>query len=123
MSNRRCGGTASPDGCTSASAAGSERPGTDAALRGSRPRYGAQERPRAAHQRHGLFDRRLRGSAALAPAIRAAARSIDEVLIRDELVAVALHDHARERPAADDEDLLVVLLQLFDERDEVAVAA
>ena len=30
---------------------------------------------------------------------------------------------ARERASADDEDLLVVLLQLLDERDEVAVAA
>jgi hypothetical protein len=32
---------------------------------------------------------------------------------RDELVAVALQDLARERSAADDEDLLVVLLQLL----------
>ena len=38
-------------------------------------------------------------------------------------MAVALQDHARERAAADDEHLLVVLLQLFDERQEVAVAA
>ena len=38
-------------------------------------------------------------------------------------MAVALQDDARERAAADDEHLLVVLLQLFDERQEVAVAA
>jgi hypothetical protein len=38
-------------------------------------------------------------------------------------VAVALHHEAREIPPADDEDLLVVLLELFDQRDEVAVAA
>ena len=38
-------------------------------------------------------------------------------------MAVALQDDARERAAADDEHLLVVLLQLLDERDEVAVAA
>ena len=38
-------------------------------------------------------------------------------------MAVALHHQAGEGAAADHEDLLVVLLQLFDERDEVAVAA
>ena len=38
-------------------------------------------------------------------------------------MAVALHHHARERSPADDEDLLVVLLQLLDEGDEIAVAA
>ena len=41
----------------------------------------------------------------------------------DELVAVALQDHARERASADDEDLLVVLLELFHEGEKVAVAA
>ena len=46
-----------------------------------------------------------------------------QVLVGDELVAVALQDDAREGAAADDEHLLVVLLQLFDERQEVAVAA
>ena len=50
-------------------------------------------------------------------------RGADEVLVGDELVAVPLHHQARERAAADHEDLLVVLLQLLDERDEVAVAA
>jgi hypothetical protein len=38
-------------------------------------------------------------------------------------VAVALQDHAREGAAADDKYLLVVLLQFFDQRQEVAVAA
>ena len=33
-----------------------------------------------------------------------------------------MHDEACELPAADDEDLLVVLLQFLDERDEVTVA-
>ena len=50
-------------------------------------------------------------------------RELDEILVRDELVAVALHHQAREGAAADHEDLLVVLLQFLDERDEVAVAA
>src|SRR5256712_2988796 len=45
-----------------------------------------------------------------------------EVLVGDELVAVALQDHARKRAAADDEDLLVVLLELLDQREEIAVA-
>ena len=46
-----------------------------------------------------------------------------EVLVGDELVTVLLHHLARELPSADDEHLLVVLLQLLDERDEIAVAA
>ena len=46
-----------------------------------------------------------------------------EILVGDELVAVPLQDHARERAAADDEDFLVVLLELLDQREEVAVAA
>ena len=38
-------------------------------------------------------------------------------------MAVALEDDAREGSSADDEDFLVVLLQLLDERQEIAVAA
>ena len=38
-------------------------------------------------------------------------------------MAVALKNDARKRAAADDEYLLVVLLQLFDEREKIAVAA
>ena len=38
-------------------------------------------------------------------------------------MAVALHHQAGEGAAADHEDLLVVLLELFDQADEVAVAA
>ena len=38
-------------------------------------------------------------------------------------MAIALHRHAGELPAADDDDLAAVLLELFDQRDEVAVAA
>ena len=51
------------------------------------------------------------------------ARRLHEVLVGDELVAVLLHHLAGEVPAADDEHLPVVLLQLLDQRDEVAVAA
>ena len=47
----------------------------------------------------------------------------DEILVGDELVTVLLHRHAGELPAADDDDLAAVLLQLLDQRDEVAVAA
>ena len=54
--------------------------------------------------------------------MRAAALAGD-VLVGDELGAVLLHHLAAEGAAADDEDLLVVLLQLFDEGDEIAVAA
>src|SRR5215467_2856621 len=46
-----------------------------------------------------------------------------QVFVRDELVAVALQDHARKGAPADDEDFLVVLLEFLDERQEVAVAA
>ena len=46
-----------------------------------------------------------------------------QVFVGDELVAVPLQDDARERAAADDEHLLVVLLELLDERQEIAVAA
>ncbi len=53
----------------------------------------------------------------------AAAAAADEVLVGDELVAVPLHRRAGELPAADDDDLAAVLLELLDERDEVAVAA
>jgi hypothetical protein len=47
----------------------------------------------------------------------------DEVLVGDELVAVALHRQAGELPPADDDHAPAVLLQLLDQRDEVAVAA
>ena len=65
------------------------------------------------------------GGAVLAarPGPGAARLRLDEVLVGDELVTVLLHHLARELPPADDEHLLVVLLQLLDERDEIAVAA
>ena len=50
-SDRRCGGTASPDGCTSASAAGSARTERGGALRGCRPRASAPTAPPAAAPR------------------------------------------------------------------------
>ena len=53
----------------------------------------------------------------------AAAAAAHEVLVGDELVAVPLHRRAGELPAADDDDLAAVLLELLDQRDEVAVAA
>ena len=83
-----------------------------------------QDLQRAAHDRERLRDRRA--PRRRPPAGRAFDRRLAaarEVLVGDELVAVALQDDARERAAADDEHLLVVLLQLFDERQEVAVAA
>src|SRR5258705_5364278 len=56
-----------------------------------------------------------------APGGRAAASR--QVLIGDELVAVALEDSAGERPAADDEHFLIVFVELFAKREEVTVAA
>ena len=77
-----------------------------------------------------LSARRTIGNACAIGAMRRPARAAaltagfrTQVLVGDELVAVALQDHARERAAADDEHLLVVLLELLDEREEVAVAA
>ncbi len=57
------------------------------------------------------------------PLLASRAAASRQVLIGDELVAVALEDSAGERPAADDEHFLIVLLELFDKREEVAVAA
>src|SRR6185436_5223950 len=65
-----------------------------------------------------LSRRRLTARAAAA----AGGGPANQVLVGDELVAVALKNDARERATADDEDLLVVLLQFLDERQEVAVA-
>ena len=79
---------------------------------------------RAAHHREGLRDRRARRRGGHRPAgLDRGLPHAGQVLVRDELVAVALQDHARERAAADDEHFLVALLELFDEREEVAVAA
>ena len=76
-------------------------------------------------------ERRTAGLAPFAPNGRLAAlgrglspaRLPDQVLVGDELVAVLLHHGAGELPAADDEHLLVVLLELLHQADEVAVAA
>ena len=69
---------------------------------------------------HGLADTDRR----LARAIGGHARPrAGDVLVGDELGAVLLHHLAGELPAADDEDLLVVLLELLHQGDEVAVAA
>ena len=84
-----------------------------------------QDLQRATHERNSLLERgrlRRRDRPGLAPAILRTPGA-DEVFVGDELVAVPLHHQARERAAADHEDLLVVLFQLLDERDEVAVAA
>src|SRR5690606_17021104 len=81
----------------------------------------------ARHERNGLVDwHALDAHAAIGRPTAAAARAArggHEVLVGDELVAVALHDHAGELPSAHDEDLLVVLLELLHQADEVAVAA
>ena len=84
----------------------------------------AEDLQRAAHQRHRLVDRRRRGpSWPEAAAPRCAAPAARQVLVGDELVAVALHHLAGERSAADDEHLLAVLLQFLHEGNEVAVPA
>ena len=61
--------------------------------------------------------------AARASCLAGAAPDASDVLVGDELGAVLLHHLAGERAAADDENLLVVLLELLDQGDEVAVAA
>src|SRR5258708_2430528 len=50
-------------------------------------------------------------------------RLVEQRFIADKFVAILLQDGAGERPPADHEDDLVVLLQLVDQRDEIAVAA
>ena len=83
-----------------------------------------QHLERTPHERQHLIERRLlrRRGCALLAAILEAARA-DEILVGDELVAIPLHDQAGERPAADHEDLLVVLFEFLDQADEVTVAA
>ena len=78
---------------------------------------------RAPHDREGLRDRRGGGDRGRAPALGRRAARAGQVLVGHELVTVPLQDDARERAAADDKHLLVVLFQLFDQREEVAVAA
>ncbi len=58
-----------------------------------------------------------------AAALGWASATANEIFVGDELVTVLLHRHAGELAAADHDDLATVLLQLLDERDEVAVAA
>ncbi len=48
---------------------------------------------------------------------------VDDRFVGDELVAVLLQYRAGERAPADDENAFVVLLQLVDQRDEIAIAA
>src|SRR6185503_8191530 len=74
---------------------------------------------RAAQDRHRLRDRGRRRRRHRTSAPDRLFPHARQVLVRDEFVAVALQDHARKRAAADDEYLLVVLLQFFDEREEV----
>ena len=82
-----------------------------------------QDLQRAAHDRERLRDRAAGCGRHRATTLERGATATREVLVGDELVAVALQDNAREGAAAHDEDLLVVLLQLLDQREEVAVAA
>ena len=79
------------------------------------------------HEWQSLFDRRTTCPSAIrahsaALASRASSRAGD-VLVRDELRAVLLHHLAAEGTTTDDKHFPVVLLQFFDQRDEVAVAA
>src|SRR5687767_6768418 len=60
--------------------------------------------------------------AAARPGMSGGAAVTGDVLVGQELGAVLLHHLTGERAAADHEHLLVVLLQLLDQRDEVAVA-
>ncbi len=79
---------------------------------------------RPAYHRHRLSDRRAGGSCRHRPTLpRRRLPDPRQILVGDELVAVALEHHARERPAADHEHLLVVLLEFIDQRQEIAVAA
>src|SRR4029079_9903333 len=84
----------------------------------------------AIDERRRLLDRLLRRLAGVSARLRALfmpglpRRAVrHHVLVGDELGAVLLHHLAGEGAAADHEYLTVVLLELFDERDEVAVAA
>src|SRR6185436_20137141 len=79
----------------------------------------------AFHQRQHLRDvaRRAGRGPLAARAASAAAAAADEVLVGDELVAVLLHREAGELASTDHDHLAAVLFQLFDQRDEVAVAA
>ncbi len=81
----------------------------------------AQHLQRPPDEWKSLIDRRLGHRPDLPPV--GATSWAHQVLVRDELVAVALHDAARESAPADDEYLLVVLLQFLDEGDEITVAA
>ena len=81
---------------------------------------------RARHERDRLLDRRAVApwfTPAGASRRTGAVRRPGEVLVGDELVTVLLQDLAGERAAADDEHLLVVLFQLLDQADEIAVTA
>ncbi len=78
---------------------------------------------RAPHDGERLRDGRGGGGRHRAAAFGDRAADARQILVGDELVAVALEDDAGERPAANDEHLLVVLLELLDQREEVAVAA
>ena len=66
-----------------------------------------QNLERAAHDRERLRDRRATPRRRRRSAAAAGAGFRTQVLVGDELVAVALQDDARERAAADDEHLLV----------------
>src|SRR5439155_10462905 len=77
----------------------------------------------APDDRERLCDRRRSGGRNRVTALHGRLAHAGEVLVGNELVAVALQDPARKRAAANDEHLLVVLLELLDEREEVAVTA
>ena len=79
-----------------------------------------QHLQRALDERQRLGDSRRRDRLA---ALGGPASTAREVLVGDELVAVLLHGRAGELPPTNDDDLAAVLLQLLDERNEIAVAA
>src|SRR5262245_18794555 len=74
------------------------------------------------HERNSLADISYSACAVLFPRPGHGVAAPHEVFVGDEFVTVLLHHLARELPPPDDKHFFVVLLQLFDERDEIAIA-
>ena len=81
------------------------------------------ERQRGVDLRRGRAGARLAATVVVASTPAAMTRRTHQVLVSDELVAIALHRRAGELAAAHHQHLAAVLLQLLDQRDEVAVTA
>jgi hypothetical protein len=93
-------------------------------LRGDLPL--GEDLQRTLHERQHLRDVALAGRGGRLASAAIGARlpgQAHQVLVGDELVTVPLHRQAGELAPADDDHPAAVLLQLLDERDEVAIAA